>query len=114
MGTTKKKWKTAQFGLPVPLFADWRPKQTVRICGDDIQVQVVKNVPLPHSYTVAEYIKELSDAAEGLIDDDMEFFDATEQEGSEIRVKGWRLPTEAELAIIREESDSATWRDLIW
>jgi hypothetical protein len=112
MASTKKQWKTAQFRLPVAGFSDWRQAKAVRISGEEVQVQVVRNVSLPYSYSTAEYAQEVLAAGEGLVDDTMDFLDATECEGSEILVKGWKPATDAELAVIQGESDSVTWRPL--
>lgn len=114
MADAKKKWKTAQFGLPVPLFADWRPKRSVRICGDEVQVQVTHSAPKPYYDSVAEYVKELTDLADGLIDDRLDFLEGGECDSSEIRLTGWRLPTDAERAIIEEGRSEVQWRDLTW
>lgn len=110
----KKTWKTAQFGLPVQNFSDWRPLTSVRICGDEIQVQVSRHVSKPFYDSAADYAREILEAAEGLIDDRMEYVEGDDHNASEITMKGWRLPTEAELAIIKEGREDAQWRPLMW
>lgn len=112
--TAKKTWKTAQFALPISGWSSWRPLTSVRISGEEIQVQVSRNISLPYYESAASYAKEILEAAEGLVDERIEFIEGDENNSSEQILKGWRVANDAELAIIKEGREDAKWQPLTW